>query len=131
MEGAALGENIARRAAMDDADMHGRIGRIETAGRIARRFQLFAEAREFSDEFAGGRHGIGAEIGFRGMRLKAVDNRVIGRNALMRVGDLHQRRLADEYGGRPREIVAEARDRIERPLAGDLFVIAQQNMDRP
>ena len=48
----------------------------------------------------------------------------------MRIGDLHQRRLADDGRAGARQVLAETRDRIERAEAGRLLVIAQQNMDR-
>ena len=61
----------------------------------------------------------------------AGDDGPEGRDAFMRVGDLHHRRLADDHRAGARQVLAEAADEIERAFATRLFVIAQENMDRP
>ena len=131
IEGALLGENVARRAAVDDADMDGGEWRVETPARIAFGLQLIGETVKLVDQRAGDFDGAGAEIGFRGMRLVAMHDGVIGGDALVRVGDFHQRGLADDGDAGARQIRAESRDRIERAAAADLLVVAEQDMNRP
>ena len=96
VKSAFAGENVARRSAMDDADMPCRPGRIEAG--IAQAFVLvFArQAADLGDDVGGGGDRIGAQRRIGGMRLMAGDNGAKGGDALVGVGDRHHRRFADD-----------------------------------
>ena len=131
VEGAFARQDVARRAAVDRADAQRRRRRIEAGvhrPRDARR-HLVGEAVEIGDERRRALDGVGAELRLRGMRLEPAHGRVEGGDALVRVGDVHQRRLADDDRAGTRQVGAEARDRVERARAGRLLVVAQQDVD--
>ena len=64
------------------------------------------------------------------MGLMAGDPGAKGRHPLMRVGDLHHRRLTDDDRAGPGLVTAEPGDHVLRAEAGGLLVVAQDNMDR-
>ncbi len=130
MEHAFAREDVARVSPADHADVQGRIGRIEARIELLRRLELARQAADFADDVAGDRHRIGAERGLGRMSLEAGDERAKRRHALMRVGDRHHRRLADDHEVGTRRLPPEPRDEIERAEAGRFFVVAEQDMDR-
>ena len=54
-----------------------------------------------------------------------------GRDALVRVGDRHHRRLADDRRSRKRLVLAEPGDDVAGAEAGGLLVVAQHDVNRP
>ncbi len=65
------------------------------------------------------------------MRLVAVHVGHHRHDALVRVGDLQFRGFADDDDPRPRGLHAHSGNGVDHAEAGRLFVIAQQDVDRP
>ena len=130
MEGAELRQDVARRAARDGADMHGRVGRIEASARVAAHDHLLGDAVELGDELGRGHDGVGPERRLRGMGLEAVHGREEGPDALVGVDHLEPGRLADDHGARGGQVPAEAGDRVHHAETGRLLVVGEQDVDR-
>jgi len=104
MERAKLGHDVPRGSTMNRPDMKGGCRRIEAAGWIAFCRELFGKAIKPSDEIASRLDSIGAQTWFRGVCRMAMHDGGVGRDAFVRIRDLHQSRLADKHGtgrGRP------------------------------
>ena len=124
-------QDVARRAAVDGPDVVGRVGRDRSAHRRRAALRTRAPAgRSRSTISAAAEMALAPSAGCAECASTPATTRSEGRDALVGVGDLHHRRLADDHRRRARQIDAEAADEVERAEAGGLLVVAQQQMDR-
>ncbi len=103
-EGAVAGDDVDRGAAGDPADVEARVGRVEAALGLRRSPAFGREPADLGDDL--GRRGdrVDAAFGRARMRLVPGDPRAQELDALMRVGDLHLGRLADDRQPRTRRM---------------------------
>jgi hypothetical protein len=102
---AAIGQDVARDAAMEFADMHGVIGWIEATAGVELTFALVGDPDQLGRQSHTGVDSTRAEMRLRGVRGEAGDRGEEGADALMRVGKFERGRLADDDGARARQVL--------------------------
>ena len=98
---ARLRYDVRRRAALDHADAHRGMGRIEV-GIVFRCGDLRRHTIDLVHELRRDGDGVHANCRQARMRLLAGDGREVDVDALMAIDHLHARGLADDYDTRPR-----------------------------
>ena len=128
---ALAGQDVARRAADDGADIEGRGGRHELAvlGRLG--VELVLHLVQIVNELAGEMDRADAEMGHRGVRLEAGEFGDVDLGALVGVDHRHHGRLADDDGARARHFAGHAGGQRMGADAADLLVVGEREMDRP
>ncbi len=129
-QGAQVGHDVQRLAAIDTADVYGAVRDVVTLVTRALLFDLLLALAQFGDEVAGQVNRVDRSWGQRGMRLLTSTEGAIGRLALVTDGELHQGRLADH--AQERTYRCQMQD-IEQPPhadAADLFVMGQRQLQR-
>ena len=132
-EPALLGGDVLRRAAADLPDVHVGVGRGEERRhwpRLASRV-LGVDRVAPVDELGTPHDGRDAGLENRAVHLDAVNMHLEADAALVASHRLQHGRLAHDHGAGFRHHPLHRRDEIDRPLAADLLVITERQLQRP
>ena len=88
------------------------------------------EAADLGDDFGGGRYRVDAAVGRARMPLMPDDAGAEERAALLRIGDLHRGRLADDRQHRPRDAGRQRADQRRGAKAAGLLIMGEGEMQR-
>src|SRR6516225_4673114 len=94
-EGAIAGNDVDRGSAGNRTDVEAGVGRVERIVSLRRRLAFGGEPADLRDDFRCRGDRVDPAIGRARMRRLSGDPRPQEMDALMRVGDLHARWLAD------------------------------------
>ncbi len=124
-----LGDDIARRAAINGTDLDGGVGGIETGINVGR-LHLLRPLGQIVDQFGGGEDGIDALVCLRRMAFQPGYGRSDGATAFMGVDYLHLRRLPNDQGLGAHGQALEVAREVGGAQAAHFLVIRQREMDR-
>ena len=109
--------------------MHGRIGRVEAARRIAALAHFSGESADLGQELARHQDRIDAQMRVARMRLMADDFGGESKRPLMSVHHFHQGRLAVNHGLGPRQMLLHIGYKRTHADAAHFLIAGESQMD--